>query len=341
MFKKTTSLSWIGILALSCMFLMGQTAGWGGGGDTDKDGVVDAEDNCPSIANPLQENSDGDSLGDACDNCDLVGNEDQANTDGDLWGDACDNCITIKNDDQTDTDVDLWGDVCDSCPVDPDPECRAGGVVQILPAALLSVDTGCVTYEGDNPAVPGQGHVETLEFCAGGTVTKWWNPSPGAPIPGDLTCTGTWSYAGNQLTLDTSCPTAMGAMHLVDTYGIAFTYEDGAKLDMWSPGQTAPGDGSTTIGNYDLHSETVSVFSTFVDLLSISDKDTNVVEGARGLADWTSTETIDYTCTGPFCPGPPPSPVVTSGAFLLPGSLYKLGDTYIIQVADTLVLQRQ
>jgi hypothetical protein len=285
----------------------------------------------------LQENSDGDSLGDACDNCDLADNEDQANTDGDLWGDACDNCITIKNDDQTDTDVDLWGDACDSCPADPNPECRAGGDVQILPAALLSVDTGCVTYEGDNPAVPGQGHVETLEFCAGGTVTKWWNPSPGAPIPGDLTCTGTWSYEGNELTIDTTC----GTMDLVDTYGIAFTYEDGAKLDMWSPGQTIPGDGSTLIGTYALLSETASVFVPWVDLLSVSDTDMVVTAGVRGLADWTSTETIGYTCTGAACPAPPLSPVVKIGQVLLPGSLYNLGGTYIIQVADTLVLQRQ
>ena len=39
----------------------------GGGGDSDGDGICDAEDNCPAFANPLQADLDGDHLGDACD----------------------------------------------------------------------------------------------------------------------------------------------------------------------------------------------------------------------------------------------------------------------------------
>jgi hypothetical protein len=37
------------------------------GGDSDGDGVCDAEDNCPFVANPDQTDSDGDGIGDACD----------------------------------------------------------------------------------------------------------------------------------------------------------------------------------------------------------------------------------------------------------------------------------
>jgi len=37
------------------------------GGDTDQDGVCDADDNCPGHANPSQADSDGDDIGDACD----------------------------------------------------------------------------------------------------------------------------------------------------------------------------------------------------------------------------------------------------------------------------------
>ena len=59
--------------------------------DGDSDGVVDDEDNCPSVANPDQADGDGDGVGDACDNCPTVANPDQADTFGAIGvGDACD-----------------------------------------------------------------------------------------------------------------------------------------------------------------------------------------------------------------------------------------------------------
>jgi len=110
--------------------------------DTDGDGVADAEDNCPAVSNPGQEDTDGDGVGDACndaqdadgdeyadvlDNCPAVSNVDQADTDGDGEGDACndasdgdgdeyadglDNCPAVSNPGQADTDGDGLGDAC-------------------------------------------------------------------------------------------------------------------------------------------------------------------------------------------------------------------------------------
>lgn len=113
--------------------------------DADSDGRVDSLDNCPSIPNPDQTNTDrtftgGDSLGNACDddddadgiadvsdNCPLAPNADQADSDGDGLGDACDgdfdndgvpdasdNCPSTANSSQTDTDGDGIGDACDT-----------------------------------------------------------------------------------------------------------------------------------------------------------------------------------------------------------------------------------
>jgi len=84
--------------------------------DTDGDGVIDANDNCPTVPNPDQADADGDGKGDACDNCPTIANADQADADGDGKGDVCDNCPTVANASQTDTDGDGLGDACDNCP---------------------------------------------------------------------------------------------------------------------------------------------------------------------------------------------------------------------------------
>jgi len=108
--------------------------------DLDDDGVVDSEDNCPTISNPDQSDVDDDGTGDACDseadgdgiqnsadNCPLVFNPGQEDLDRDGKGDVCDNdadgdqisnsddnCPAVPNADQTDTDEDGQGDACDS-----------------------------------------------------------------------------------------------------------------------------------------------------------------------------------------------------------------------------------
>jgi hypothetical protein len=65
--------------------------------DADKDGVTDAIDNCPVIANVDQADTDADARGNVCDNCSATANRDQLDADGDLFGNACDGDFNNDN----------------------------------------------------------------------------------------------------------------------------------------------------------------------------------------------------------------------------------------------------
>ena len=77
--------------------------------DTDSDGVENNIDNCVSIANPDQTDTDNDGHGDTCDDDD----------DGDGILDDIDNCPLIANPNQEDDDSDGIGNFCDDDWVDP------------------------------------------------------------------------------------------------------------------------------------------------------------------------------------------------------------------------------
>ena len=320
------------------------------GADSDGDGVEDIDDNCPSDPNADQANNDVDLWGNACDNCEAEENADQANGDEDSWGNACDNCEFESNEDQADADGDGLGDVCDPCPDDPLNEC---------PPTLISADvldpTGCETYIGAHPNLPGQYLcgpddnelcIVEFTFCADGTASKSWEPDPVAGIPGHTDSTaGTWLVdpVTNELQIFTTAP-AMGGVIIIETmevYDTAFTYDGGAKLDLNSARQVPAGDGSSALGNYERHAMITRVITgTFPGtMLDTIDTVMTVADGT-----WDSQMYMDRQCTGSTaCSYFEYTPYESDwGTFPLPGELYQTsaGD-YIMQVDDTLVLHRQ
>jgi acetyltransferase-like isoleucine patch superfamily enzyme len=84
--------------------------------DTDQDGISDALDNCPFVANADQMNNDGDVNGDECD----------VDDDNDAVTDLNDNCQFVPNANQQDTDSDGLGDACD--PLTNGQACNDGNV---------------------------------------------------------------------------------------------------------------------------------------------------------------------------------------------------------------------
>jgi hypothetical protein len=157
--------------------------------DNDADGVPDSSDNCPTIPNPTQTNSDGDSQGDACDidddNDGLVDTSEPGgcSTDPDCDNDNVsdgpldpdgggpivagpDNCIQTPNTNQLNSDGDAQGDACDP---DDDNDTVLDGAdnCPTVPNASQANLDGDSMGDACDPEDDGDGFDDTAEAAIG------------------------------------------------------------------------------------------------------------------------------------------------------------------------------
>lgn len=158
-----------------------------GYGDMDGDGDSDLCDNCPTVPNADQLDSDGDGLGDACDT------DGQNDADHDGVVDSADNCPSLWNPRQPDGDGDGRGDACDHCPqtvggawVDDEgcpaeigPDYDRDGDVDQIDFARLQVcysgqgqphETGCADRDFDGDGDVDIYDLARFELCASATL---------------------------------------------------------------------------------------------------------------------------------------------------------------------------
>lgn len=86
--------------------------------DSDSDGVVDTQDDCPTGETGWTSTPETDIDGDGCRDA-----TEDTDDDNDTYQDGNDNCPATSNPDQSDTDGDGAGDACDVCPDDSQDLC--------------------------------------------------------------------------------------------------------------------------------------------------------------------------------------------------------------------------
>ena len=240
--------------------------------DADGDGIEDDSDNCASVANADQLDTDSDGLGNACDDDD----------DGDGIEDDSDNCASVANANQLDTDSDGLGNSCDN---DDDGD----GVADTTDAFSLDSEETTDT-DGD-----GTGNNEDTDDD-GDTILDTADVFPLISI-GDETDT---DADGAPNTCDTSClATGMTADTDDDNDGLS----DIADAFPFDASEQSDSDGDGTGDNADVFpldaTETLDTDDDGFGNNADTDDDGDEVSDAQEALD--GTDPLDrYDCNGCF-----------------------------------------
>ncbi|MFN3202466.1 MAG: amidohydrolase family protein [Bradymonadia bacterium] len=189
--------------------------------DTDGDGVLNGDDNCPTVFNPVrpldgetQGDIDNDSVGDACDVCPLDPDTDDCSPfdpldrDRDGTPNDQDNCPAVPNADQADADEDGVGDLCDLCPEDANPNGAA------CPFSIYTVKRGEIP-EGTDVRISG------VVTAVAGTQAIFVQIPEDAPGYDGADYSGIYIFMGNAAD-EVAFPAVGDAIVLDATYSVFF-----------------------------------------------------------------------------------------------------------------------
>jgi hypothetical protein len=197
--------------------------------DQDQDGVADALDNCPALANRDQLDTDRDRIGDVCDPVNNSAAPVITDQDQDGVADASDNCPALSNSTQLDSDNDRIGDACDTVndnntAVNAATKAAADAVAaaEAAKAAALAAEKNYYTYYTKPTPTPTTPEVTkpSTTPCVVGDKTFYLAGGPDDPYCKDLQATvGIFQKDQPATTPQVRYTTALATMRIMKELG--------------------------------------------------------------------------------------------------------------------------
>jgi len=209
--------------------------------------------------------------------------------------------------------------------------------------------TGCETYIGAHPVNPGEilccsnsfppnvapecnpavdtpdiPRVVEFEFCDDGTASKAMSPDPASGMFGhSISTSGSWTVdtVTGELEIITESSSMGGLMIQIESYPLAFTYDSGTKLDLYSSAAVTIDEYG--IGDYRRVVTSYVIIGGLWDAILDTEIITDVTVNSTGY-DSTSEKIIDCDPAGSMvCQAVPASEVIfASGTHTHPIDLY-------------------